>query len=85
MRRKQLREDLESKSAKQDEQVKRAFDTALAMQKKAEDEASAIKAELEHTTQSGREEIEQLTEQASWLKRSYMRPGDVCVNSRGSL
>ena len=85
MRRKQLREDLESKSAKQDENVKRAFDTALAMQKKAEDEASAIKAELNHTTQSSREEIEQLTEQASWLKRSCMRPGDVCVNSRGSL
>lgn len=60
-----MREDLESKSAQHAETVKRAFNTALGMQQKAEEEANALKTRLELKATSSREEIAQLTEQAS--------------------
>lgn len=60
-----MREDLESKSAQHEENVKQAFNTALAMQQKAEEEANALKKKLEQNATSSREEIAQLTNQVT--------------------
>ena len=63
LKREQLRQELEHKSSDRDEQVQRAFATALEMQRKSEEEAAALKAELERTKRSSQQEIDVLAEQ----------------------
>ena len=62
-KREQLRQELELKSSDRDDQVQRAFATALGMQQRAEEEAATLKAELEWTTRSNEEKIQALAEQ----------------------
>lgn len=63
MKREELRQELELKSSEHDEQVQRAFVTALEMQQKSEEEASALKAELARTARINQQKMNALTEQ----------------------
>ena len=63
LRREHLQEKLELKSSDREEQVQRAFATALDMQQRTEAEATALKAELARTTRNNQEEMHALTEQ----------------------
>ena len=63
MKRESLRKTLEFESSDRNEQVQRAFATALEMQQKSADEAAALKAKLALTERKRQEDIEALTEQ----------------------
>ena len=62
-KRENLRHTLELKSSDHDEQVQRAFATALDMQQKSEEEAAALKAELGRTERKRQKDIDTLAQQ----------------------
>ena len=62
MKREELRQKLEIKSSEHDQQVQRAFATALEMQQKSEEEAEALKAELARTKRQNQQEMIALAE-----------------------
>ena len=61
----QLQQQLEVKSAGNEEKVQRAFAAALEMQQKSVEEAFTFKAELERTIRQNQEEMNVLTKQVS--------------------
>ena len=60
-----LQQQIEDKSAGNEEKVQRAFAAALEMQQKSAEEASNCRAELERTMRQNKEEMNVLAQQVS--------------------
>ena len=63
MKREKLRQEMQVQSFDHDDQVQRAFATALEMQQKSAEEAADLKAQLAWTERQKHEDMDILTEQ----------------------
>ena len=62
-KRRLLRQELELQSSDRENNVMKAFATALEMQQTTEEKANALESELERTTRSNQQEMDALMEQ----------------------